>query len=94
MENGVADSDDKLRSDFIRDHIIELHKAIKNDRIDIIGYYHWSLMDNYEWAHGFKYRFGLYKIENNNIVKTGAVDLYKNICSENGIEDGAYKEYP
>ncbi len=100
MENGVADSDDKLRPDFIRGHIIELHKAIENDRIDIIdiidiiGYYHWSLMDNYEWAHGFKYRFGLYKTENNNAVKTGAVDLYKDICSENGIEDGAYKEYP
>ena len=50
-------------------------------------------MDNYEWAQGFKYRFGLYKIENNNAVKTKAVDLYRDICSKNGIEDGAYREY-
>ena len=93
MENGVADADDKFRYDFIKDHLIEIHKAIKIDNVHIKGYYHWSLMDNYEWVYGFKYKFGLYKIENNNIIKTRAVDLYKDICSKNGVEDESYMEY-
>ncbi len=93
MENGVADADDKFRYDFIKDHLIEIHKAIKIDNVHIKGYYHWSLMDNYEWVYGFKYKFGLYKIENNNIIKTRAVDLYKDICSKNGVEDESYTEY-
>jgi beta-galactosidase len=62
-ENGIADSQDKLRPQFITAHLRELQKAINEQRLDIRGYFHWSMIDNYEWADGFKKRFGLYAVD-------------------------------
>lgn len=61
-ENGLADATDKLRSQFIRDYIHVVAEAIK-DGIDIRGYLHWSLLDNFEWREGFGPRFGLVAID-------------------------------
>jgi len=60
-ENGVADSSDRLRSDFIRDHLLWVYRAIQ-DGADVRGYYHWSLMDNFEWSYGTDKRFGLVEV--------------------------------
>ncbi|MEM3774844.1 MAG: beta-galactosidase BgaS [Candidatus Bathyarchaeia archaeon] len=62
-ENGIADSEDKLRPKFLEDHIAILEKAIKEEKLDVRGYFHWALMDNYEWAKGFKMKFGLYAVD-------------------------------
>ena len=64
-ENGIADHDDSRRALFIQRHINEIKKA-KSDGIDIIGYFHWSLMDNFEWNKGFYPRFGLVEIDYEN----------------------------
>ncbi|MBI4862276.1 MAG: glycoside hydrolase family 1 protein [Candidatus Riflebacteria bacterium] len=61
-ENGVADGPDKLRKAFIRDHLHWIAQAI-SDGVDVRGYFHWSLMDNFEWAEGFWPRFGLYRVD-------------------------------
>ncbi len=61
-ENGVADSEDKLRPYVITSHLNEIHKAIIEDNVNVLGYYHWSLMDNYEWAHGYSMKYGLYEV--------------------------------
>ena len=61
-ENGVADSDDKLRPIHLKRHIWQLSKLISQGH-DIRSYYHWSLMDNFEWAEGYKLRFGLYHVD-------------------------------
>ena len=58
-ENGIADEKDTKRAKYIEDHLLVINKAIA-DGADIRGYYYWSLMDNFEWAHGFSKRFGLY----------------------------------
>ena len=58
LENGICTSDDNERKDFIIEHLKAIHKAITND-VKIIGYLYWSLLDNYEWHHGFDPRFGL-----------------------------------
>ena len=62
-ENGVADREDKIRAKFIIDHLQQVKRAIDKD-VDVIGYLHWSFMDNYEWHEGFneKGKFGLFKI--------------------------------
>lgn len=61
-ENGVADHSDKLREDVIKESLYWLFKA-KAEQIDIFGYLHWSLIDNYEWDSGFTPRFGLIKVD-------------------------------
>ena len=61
-ENGVADKHDKLRKDFIQKHLGWIYKAIF-ENIDVRGYFHWSLIDNFEWEKGFEPRFGLIEID-------------------------------
>ena len=61
-ENGVADSGDTMRATFLVDHLWVLAGAIAAGA-DIRGYFHWSLMDNFEWAEGYCPRFGLYRVD-------------------------------
>ena len=58
-ENGIADADDRWRPDFIRATIHALDRA-RAEGVDVRGYFHWSLMDNFEWVDGHLGRFGLY----------------------------------
>ncbi|MGB9728176.1 MAG: family 1 glycosylhydrolase, partial [Nitrososphaeria archaeon] len=64
-ENGIADSADRLRANFILEHLNVLEKAVEEEKIDVRGYFHWSLIDNYEWAQGYRMRFGLYHVNFN-----------------------------
>ena len=61
-ENGVADSNGNLRSEYLRSHLYAVSRAIDED-IPVRGYFHWSLLDNFEWAEGYAYRFGLYSVD-------------------------------
>lgn len=57
-ENGVATEDDTRRVAFIDGAIAGLRACIE-DGIDVRGYFHWSLLDNWEWFHGYGPKFGL-----------------------------------
>ncbi len=61
-ENGIADSSDRLRPEFIKNHLAAL-KIAKARGVDVRGYFHWSLIDNFEWSHGFGPRFGLFEMD-------------------------------
>jgi len=61
-ENGVADGRDLLRSNFLRAHIYALDRA-RAEGVEVIGYIYWSLIDNFEWSHGYRGHFGLYSID-------------------------------
>lgn len=61
-ENGVADAPDRLRADFIRDHLRAI-EAAQAAGADVRGYLHWSLLDNFEWDKGFGPRFGLVEVD-------------------------------
>jgi len=63
-ENGLADGDDSRRPEYIKNHLIWLHRAIE-EGVDIRGYFYWSLLDNFEFpdARGFWPRFGLIEID-------------------------------
>lgn len=63
-ENGLADSEDKYRYNYIKEHIVEALSA-KEMGVDLRGYFYWSLLDNYEWAEGFTPRFGLIAVDYN-----------------------------
>jgi beta-glucosidase len=67
-ENGVADKADRYRAQFIVAHIQEVKRAI-TDGAEVMGYLHWSFMDNYEWQEAYRpeSKFGLFRIERNTI---------------------------
>jgi beta-glucosidase len=65
-ENGAAFNDvvsegsvnDPYRINYLKNHLLELKKA-KDDGINIMGYFIWSFIDNFEWAEGYHPRFGI-----------------------------------
>ena len=85
-ENGIADSQDKHREKFILNHLQWVYQAIE-EGVDVRGYLHWTLMDNYEWAFGFKPKFGLievdFKTQKRKIRKSALV--YAQICKDNTL---------
>jgi beta-glucosidase len=61
-ENGVADARDDRRPRFITRHLGEIARALA-EGVDVRGYFHWSLLDNFEWADGYEPRFGLVAVD-------------------------------
>ena len=86
-ENGLADTEDKQRAWFIKETLINAYRAI-SEGVDVRGYFHWSLMDNFEWDNGFWPRFGLIAIDYPTQKRTPrpSAMVYKNICQNNGFE--------
>jgi len=61
-ENGIATGNDGLRGDFLREHALIVRHA-RESGLDVRGYFHWSLLDNFEWLKGFAPRFGLFEVD-------------------------------
>ncbi len=83
-ENGLADGADSRRGKFIEAHLHSLDGAVfgssLGNPLDLRGYYHWSLMDNFEWLYGYAYRFGLVEIQYNQNLKRvprASAEIYK-----------------
>jgi len=53
-----------MRLNYLQSHLLAVHKAI-DEGVDIKGYFAWSLMDNFEWAEGYRKRFGLVFVDYN-----------------------------
>lgn len=68
-ENGLADSADAHRQWWITQTIIAMQKAMANG-VELIGYIHWSLLDNFEWDKGTWPRFGLIKVDYRTMKRT------------------------
>jgi len=70
-ENGMSNTDwiaadggvhDPQRIDFLGRYLSFLQQAIE-DGVSVLGYFHWSLLDNFEWAEGYSQRFGLVHVD-------------------------------
>ena len=61
-ENGLADAKDSQRAWFITEALKHINRA-REEGVDVRGYFHWSLLDNFEWDKGFWPRFGLVEID-------------------------------
>lgn len=61
-ENGIATRNDALRREFLREHALVL-AHLEASGVPLQGYFHWSLLDNFEWLEGFRPRFGLYEVD-------------------------------
>lgn len=77
-ENGIADADDERRSEFIKKHLSEAGKAIEKG-VDLRGYFHWSLLDNFEFpeVRGFWPRFGLIEIDYKTLERKPRKSFYE-----------------
>lgn len=85
-ENGLADAEDENRAVFIEETFRSILKSIENG-VDVRGYFHWSLMDNFEWDKGFWPRFGLISIDRKDLtrkVRVKSCNKYSEII-EKGI---------
>jgi len=80
-ENGLADAHDTQRSQFLLEHLACLWQAIQED-IPVKGYFHWSLIDNFEWADGFEKKFGL--MDAGRTWRPSA-DVYRQVALRNGF---------
>ena len=93
-ENGMANVDwpaldgkvhDPQRIDFLHRYLLQLRRAIA-DGVDARGYFQWSIMDNFEWAEGYKQRFGLVYVDDptqRRVVKDSGF-WYKDVIATNG----------
>jgi len=68
-ENGVADKDDDFRAWWISESMKGIKLAMKNGA-SVIGYLHWSLLDNFEWREGKWPRFGLVEVDYGTMKRT------------------------
>lgn len=93
-ENGTCDAKDSFRAEYIYNHLYEIAK-LNEAGIPVERYYHWTLMDNFEWLEGESARFGLievdYETQKRTVRKSGR--LYSEICSENGVNEKMLYEY-
>jgi beta-glucosidase len=78
---------DERRIAYLRSHLEAAHRAIQNG-VPLAGYLQWSLLDNYEWAHGYSQRFGIVHVDyatQKRTLKDSAL-WYRDVIARNGLE--------
>ncbi|MGV8049079.1 MAG: glycoside hydrolase family 1 protein [Anaerolineaceae bacterium] len=85
-ENGCEDSQDDFRRKYLVEHIHKLWHMV-NFNAPVKGYFHWSLVDNFEWERGWSQRFGLWGLDTatQTRIRRKSVDLYADICRTNSL---------
>lgn len=81
-ENGLPDSRDLYRGQFIEETLTAVRQAM-TDGVAVRGYFHWSLLDNFEWDKGYWPRFGLIEVDFATLKRTvrPSAELYKKIIT-------------
>jgi beta-glucosidase len=93
-ENGAAFRDpsraarpprDLLRVSYLHDHLRAAHEAIRRG-VDLRGYFVWSLLDNFEWSHGYSKRFGIVHVDYATQKRTpkASARFYADVIRTNG----------
>jgi beta-glucosidase len=97
-ENGISCRDwaskdglvhDPQRSDFTHRYLLEGARAIA-DGVPLEAYFHWSFIDNFEWGHGYKHRFGLVFCDYETLKRTpkDSAHWYAEVIRTNGASLG------
>jgi beta-glucosidase len=66
---------DQERIDYLREHV-KTALRVKVEGVNLKGYFHWSLMDNFEWDHGYAMRFGLIRVDFKNLKRSWRKSAY------------------
>ncbi|HSV85778.1 MAG TPA: GH1 family beta-glucosidase [Levilinea sp.] len=96
-ENGTAALDvpdqngfvqDHQRINYLRAHFLAVHSAIQAGA-NLHGYFVWSLMDNFEWAYGYRPRFGLIRVNYETLerVPKASAYWYRDVIHKNAVEE-------
>ncbi len=82
-EGHVYDSD---RIMYLRNYLTQLHRAV-SEGVPVRGYFLWSLLDNYEWADGYAYRFGIHYVDFATQKRTPKMSahFYRDVIARNGL---------
>lgn len=93
-EHGVADRDDRIRPWVIEQGVRAAHAA-NQQGLDVRGYYHWSLVDNFEWADGWRMRFGLTALDLNTQQRTlrPSGEFYSAIAKANALTPEMVRQF-
>ncbi len=85
-EHGLPDSDDNQRPCVLVSYLAEVWRALQAGA-DVRGYYHWTLVDNFEWAAGWHLRFGLIELDPATGERTprASAAIYSRIVQSNGV---------
>ena len=85
-ENGLADADDDLRPWSIVQHAQSVHRAIAAGA-DVRGYFHWTLLDTFEWENGYSARYGLVAVDFKTQKRTPrpSAKLFDDIATHNAL---------
>jgi beta-glucosidase len=96
-ENGAAYADgpdasgrinDVRRIEYLRCHILEAQRALETG-VPLSGNFVWSLLDNFEWAHGYTKRFGLYWVDYETLkrIPKQSAYWYRDVIAANAVDD-------
>jgi beta-glucosidase len=93
-ENGIEDEPDRIRPRYLAQHLHEVWHAVNVGK-PVRGYYHWSLVDNFEWERGWTQRFGLWGLNPDTQERTErpSARFYAEICRENGLTSDMVRRY-
>ena len=93
-ENGFGVKDDAARRRYLIGHLRQVWRGV-NFNWDIRGYFHWSLVDNFEWDRGWEHRFGLYELDPDTQVRTArpSAQLYSEIARSHSLTSDMVARY-
>ncbi|MGQ0838755.1 glycoside hydrolase family 1 protein [Actinokineospora sp.] len=93
-ESGLATESGKRRAEYLVRALEQIAKA-RAEGIDVRGYYHWSLLDNFEWLKGYPPRFGLYRVDRTTMERTPteAVGVYAAIAGSRKLTPSIVSKY-
>lgn len=93
-ENGFSDAQDNRRPRAILEHLAMIHRAIR-EGIPVRGYFHWSLVDNFEWNNGWMARFGLIEVDpfTQQRMPRPSASMFGELCRANAITEAIVERY-
>jgi beta-glucosidase len=88
-EHGLATDDDKLRAAFIEPSLRGL-LDVMSEGVPVLGYCHWTLLDNFEWIFGYDFHYGLHEVDRTTFARTAkpSAAVYARIARAGGVTAG------
>jgi beta-glucosidase len=95
LENGVPDREDRIRPWAI-ESIVGQMRGLLAEGIDLRGYFHWTLADNFEWNEGWHLRFGLYELDPATQVRRPrpSAQVYEGVIRESRLQTAEDESWP